>query len=104
MQAVEDRVHLVALELRVDPVLRERVAGVRLEDRDALVGVARDLDVPDTLGVDDLVDERAALGRKVVEARDVGLVEDEHGGLVREEGLDRVEELTLRLDGIPTLL
>ena len=104
MEAVEDRVDLVALELRVDAVLEQGVARGRLERRDAVVGVARDLDVAHALGVDDLVDERAALRREVVEAGDVRLVDDEHGGLVGEEGLDGVEELALGLDRVPALL
>ena len=104
VEAVEDRVDLVALELRVDAVLEQGVARGRLERRDAVVGVARDLDVAHVLGVGDLVDERAALRREVVEAGDVRLVDDEHGGLVGEEGLDGVEELALGLDRVPALL
>lgn len=104
VEPVEDRVDLVALELRVDAVLQQRVTRGRLQHGHALVRVARDLDVPHTLRVDDLLDQRAAFRSEVVQARDVGLVEDENGGLVREEGLDGVEELALRLDGVAALL
>ena len=67
MEAVEDRVDLVALELRVDAVLEQRVACGRLEGHDTVVGVTGDLDVAHAFRVDDLVDHGAALGREVVE-------------------------------------
>ena len=104
VEAVEDGVDLVSLELRVNSVLEKRVAGGRLERRDAVVRVTRDLDVVHALGIDDFVDESAPLRGEVVEARNVDLVNNEDGGLVGEEGLNGVEELTLRFDRVSALL
>ena len=65
MQAVEDCVDLVTLELRIDTMLEERVASGGLENHDALVRVTGALHVPDALCIDDLVDHSAALGREI---------------------------------------
>ena len=104
MQAVEDCVDLVALELRIDTMLEERVASGSLENHDALVRVTGALHVPDALCIDDLVDHSAALGREVVQLGDISLVEDEDGGLVGEQGLDGMEELALRFNRVAALL
>ena len=104
VETVENRVDFVALELRVDTVLEKRIAGSGLERHDTLVGVAGHLHVPHTLRVDNLFHQCTALGCKLIEFRNIGLVQDKHGGLVGKEGLDSVEELALRLDGVPALL
>ena len=63
VETVEDGVGLVALELRVYAALEKRVARRGIQDSDALVGVARHLDVLDALAVDDLFDCRSAARR-----------------------------------------
>ena len=104
MKTVEKGVGLVALELGMDTVLEERIARGRLQGHDALVGIARHLDVAHALRVDDHVDHRTTLGSQVVQPRKIGLVEDQHRRLVREEPLGRMEELALCLDGVSALL
>ena len=68
VEAVEDNIVLVSLELRVDWVLEKCVAHGGLERRDPIVCVTRDLNMTHDLGINDLVDESAALRGKVVGA------------------------------------
>jgi hypothetical protein len=96
---VGDRVDARALELGLDPVGEERVAGGVANVDDALLRVARRLDDGDVAHGKDLVDERPRGRLEVLEPLDVDLVDDEQRRLVGKEGLDRVEELALKRKG-----
>jgi hypothetical protein len=93
---VSDRVDPRPLELGLNSMSEKGVARGVSDVHDALLGVARRLDHRHIAGRDDLVDEGEVLGREVGKAGNVDLVDDEEGGLVGEEGLDRVEKLALR--------
>jgi hypothetical protein len=90
---------VIPLELGLDPVGEERVAGGVADVDDALLRVARRLDDGDVAHGKDLVDERPRGRLEVLEPLDVDLVDDEQRRLVGKEGLDRVEELALKRKG-----
>lgn len=96
VQPVDNGVDLVSFHLRIDAMLKQSVACLVLELHDALVRIARDLDIEDTLAVEDLVHERTIFGSEVVKTRNIDLVHNQHDGLIGEEGLDGVEEFTLQ--------
>lgn len=96
MYPVNNRINLAPLELCVDAVREEGVAGFVLEVHDALIGVTGDLYTLDVLCVQDLLNERTVIRREVFEAGDVDFVDYEESGFAAKERLDGVEEFALR--------
>jgi hypothetical protein len=101
---VGDGFEPVAPQLLLNSMGQKGVACLVSDVDDSLFGVGRSLHASDFGKVDDLVDEDAGLGGQFIQPQDVDLVDDEDNGLVVEQGLDRVEELALSLDGVSTLL
>lgn len=74
----------------------ESVAGGVANVHDSLLGHARELEKRDAVVGEDRVEHGLARGVEVLGAHDIDLVDDDEGGLVGKEGLDRLVELALR--------
>lgn len=92
---VGDRVDPRSFKLGLDSMGEQRIAR-RVPNVDhSLFRVARCLDASDVSLGDDLLHERSVRRRQVGQPNDIDLVDDEEGGLVGEQRLDRVEQLAL---------
>ena len=76
MNAVDDGVDLVALELVLYAMREEGVASLVFDFHDTFLGVTRYLDTLDIGKVDDLLHERAGFRDNVLKTSHIDLVDD----------------------------